>query len=117
MEQHLLNNKRESVLLGTKISFALIAVALVMGICYTIGICSVLETKSSFMANATFLAAYIILVCSITLGGLGIDQVRHDLFNNKFNLKSDNEYFNHQASSLLYSLFFFFAGILIHSHS
>lgn len=115
MEQHLLNNKREAVLLGTKISFALIIIALVMGICYTIGICSINEEKTSFMANASFLAAYIILVCSITIGGLGIDLVRRDLFINKFDLNSDSEYFNHQASSLLYSLFFFFAGIVIHA--
>lgn len=115
MEQHLLNNKRESVLLGTKISFALIAVALVMGICYTIGICSLNEEKTSFVANSTFLASYILLIVSIMFGGSGIDLVRHDLFVNKFDLKSSKEYFNHQASSLLYSLFFFFLSILIYA--
>ena len=115
MEQHLLNNKRESVLLGVKISFALIAVALVMGICYTIGICSITADKNSFLANTLFLSSYMLLVVSIVCSGWGIDQIRHDLFINKFDLKSSKEYFDYQSITLLNSLFFFFLGFLIYT--
>lgn len=112
MEQQIIINKRESVLLGAKLSFILILAALLIGLSFTIGLCFLLEDKGLFRGHSIFSLTYVSLIISVYLGVKGVSAVRAEGMRGNWNIKNGSLQFEYQAMFLLLSMVLYYLGIL-----
>jgi len=113
MEQEIFKNKRESVLLGVKLSLSLIVVTLFIMLIGTIASCYLLILKQCSGTGAFFqVLFYTHCISSIIFAGYGINKIKLDGFANKWDILTGKREFDAQAKLILCAVACYGAFIL-----